>query len=172
MSIYREVLGDKFEQLHPMLQKRFGFSENKPFAASGVMKRVASGKKWLYPIYWAGTKVKLLFPEQGTNIAFSIVNTPQINDHGEEEIYWERTFYFPNKIRYFHARMSLDREKNIVKDYLGEPAVLYSDLAFAVTDDGGLRISSKRQRLVLGKLEIPLPRLLQGQAVVTERYDE
>lgn len=41
-----------------------------------------------------------------------------------------------------------------------------------VTNNGSLTIQSLRQRLVLGKVEIPLPRLFQGLATVIERYDD
>ncbi|GKV68625.1 hypothetical protein NCCP2716_11230 [Sporosarcina sp. NCCP-2716] len=60
----------------------------------------------------------------------------------------------------------------VVKDYLGEPPLLYADLQFTVVSRYELRIESLNQRLVLGKMEIPLPRFLQGLATVVESYDE
>ena len=35
-----------------------------------------------------------------------------------------------------------------------------------------MTIKSLGQRLVLGKIEIPLPRIFQGLATVTERFDD
>ena len=66
--------------------------------------------------------------------------------------------------------MSLDEERLVIKDYLGEPHIVYADLAFIVTAEGYLMITSLNQKLVLGKLEIPLPQLFQGLATVTEKY--
>lgn len=114
----------------------------------------------------------MLFPEHGKNIHFTITNTPRIGANGERQIHWERIFYFKEKKRFFNALMSLDMERNIIKDYLGEPSLVYSDLMFFTTDGGALQILSKKQRLVLGKLEIPLPKFLQGLATVTENYNE
>lgn len=168
MSIYKEVVGEDFFHLHPMLQKRYHF----PFQAQGIMNHIQGGPKWLFPLFWLGIKWKLLFPEHGRNIPFSIKNTPFKGPNGEGEIHWERIFYFGSKKRFFNARMSLDRERIIIKDYLGEPSLFYSDLTLSVLNDGSLQISSRDQRLVLGQLEIPLPKMFQGLATVKEKYLE
>jgi hypothetical protein len=167
MSIYKMVLGDQFYLLHPMLQKRYEF----PFKASGVMKTIKGGPAWLYPLFLTGVRFKLLFPEQGENIPFTIHNTPRTGMNGEEQVHWERIFHFKNKKRYFNALMSLDSNEGIIKDYLGEPKLFYSDL-YLKTDQGQLIITSERQRLVIGKLEIPMPKWFQGLASVRESYDE
>lgn len=172
MSIYRKVLADDFKQLHPMLQKRYDISTGAIFKASGTMYEIKGGPKWLYPLFWLGVRWKLLFPEQGKDIPFTITNRAFIGDNGEGQIHWERIFHFGNKKRYFNALMSLDDKRLVIKDYLGEPHLFYSDLDFIVTDQGSLTIESLGQRLVLGKIEIPLPRIFQGLATVTETYDE
>lgn len=170
MSIYRKVMGKDFTKLHPMLQKRYDLQDGMNFQATGMMREIKGGPKWLFPIFWLGVKWKLLFPEHGNSIPFTIKNTAFMSKSGESQIHWERIFYFQNKRRYFNALMSLDEHRLVIKDYLGEPALFYSDLAFTVTETGALKIHSLNQRLVLGKLEIPLPRLLQGLATVTETY--
>lgn len=173
MSIYKYALGDQFDQLHPMLQKRYSFSKQQHFCGTGVMKRISGGPRWLYPLFYLGTKAKLLFPEKGTNIPFHIRNTCRSGADGKEQVHWQRTFSFGPKKRYFNALMTLDEERLIIEDYLGEPALLYSDLAFQVNgEDGSITIQSLNQRMVLGRKEIPLPRFFQGLATVTERYLE
>lgn len=172
MSIYREVLQEDFLRLHPMLQKRYDFEEGAVFKATGEMTCITGGPMWLYPFLKVGVRRKLVFPESGRNIPFTIVNSSFISVKGEQQIHWERKFNFPENTRYFNALMSLDQKRMVVKDYLGEPPVLYSDLQFTVSENGALKINSLGQRLVLGKVEIPLPRFLQGLAVITESYDE
>lgn len=173
MSIYKKVMGDHFSGLHPKLQERYSFENGSSFFGKGKMKTIQGTPKWLYPIVIIGIKRKLLFPEHGQNILFSISNTLKKGVNGEEQVHWERIFYFKNgKKRFFNALMSLDEKRNIIKDYLGEPAILYSDLQFTVKQDGSLTIHSKKQRMVIGRLEISLPRLLQGQATITEGYCE
>ncbi|WP_233144096.1 DUF4166 domain-containing protein [Lottiidibacillus patelloidae] len=171
MSIIKQSLGNSFNKLHPMLQKRYDISEEKPFQATGTMRKISGGPKWLYPFFYFGVHWKLLFPEHGENIPFTIKNTARHGKNGEEQIHWQRIFHFGEKRRYFNALMSLDKKRNIIEDYLGEPPLMYSDLKFSCID-GGLRIDSYKQRLVLGRIEIPLPKVLQGLATVTERYNE
>src|SRR5699024_12829644 len=83
-----------------------------------------------------------------------------------------RAFHFPKKIRYFNATMSMDPNHHIIKDYLGDPSLLYSDLNLVVESDGGITIRSVKQRFVIGKLEIPLLKWMYGVATVKETYDE
>lgn len=172
MSIYKQVLGEDFIRLHPMLQKRYDLTESSVFKATGTMKEIKGGPKWLYPLFRLGVYWKLLFPERGRDIPFTITNTARLGPAGENQIHWERIFHFGAKERYFNALMSLDEERFVIKDYLGEPPLVYSDLAFEVSEEGAITIHSLNQRLVLGKVELPLPRILQGLATVTERYDE
>ncbi|WP_153721908.1 DUF4166 domain-containing protein [Sporosarcina cascadiensis] len=172
MSIYRKVLQEDFFCLHPMLQKRYDCKDSAAFRATGKMKRIKGGPKWLYPLFKLGVRWKLVFPESGQDIPFTIINSAFVNSKGEQQIHWERKFNFPENTRYFNALMSLDEQRMVVKDYLGEPPLLYSDLKFSVLDSGSLKINSLDQRLVLGKFEIPLPLLLQGLAVINESYDE
>ncbi|MCZ8539685.1 protein of unknown function [Paenisporosarcina quisquiliarum] len=170
MSIYKEILGNQFYKMHPMLQKRYGFKNGKTFKATGVMHEITSGPKWLYLFKLFAARRKFLFPEHGNNIPFHIVNKPQIGSNGEQQVHWERRFYFPNNNRDFNALMTLDIDKELVKDYLGEPSLIYSELTFEVTDQGHLRIESQKQRLVLGKFELPIPKSFQGNVLVKESY--
>jgi hypothetical protein len=171
MSIFKKVMGDDFSRLHPMLQKRYDLPAGTVFNASGIMTEIKVGPIWLYPLFRMGVKWKLLFPERGNSIPFSITNTSYITEDGESHVHWERIFYFGNKNkRYFNALMSLDEKRIVIKDYLGEPHIVYADLAFAVTAKGDLKITSLNQKFVLGKFEIPLPKLFQGLATVTEKY--
>lgn len=172
MTIYKEILGEQFEKLQPMLQKRYTLPKGKPFKATGMMKKISGGPKWLLPFFLLGTRWKFLFPEQGTNIPFKIVNTTRTGSNGEHQVHWERIFQFSKKKRYFNALMSLDPDKSVVKDYLGEPSLFYSELVFFVSEKGHMRIESRKQRFVMGPIEIPLPKVFQGKVQVTEYYIE
>lgn len=76
------------------------------------------------------------------------------------------------KTRHFDARMTVDPVKKVVKDYLGSPALFYSDLLFSVTQEGKLVIRSGAQRFVMSKLECKIPKMLEGHVIVEEGYDD
>jgi len=170
MSIYKQIMGEQFDQLHEKLQERYEFPHGKPFIASGTMTSIKSDPKWLRPLFKLAVRWKFLFPERGKDIPFKIVNTPQIGPNGEKQIHWERIFYFGTKERHFNALMSLNEERQVIKDYLGEPHLFYSDLLLTATSDGHLKIESKQQRFICGRWEIPLPKVFQGLATVIEKY--
>ena len=172
MSIYKIMLGDDFKRLHPILQTRYEIKDGNPFKAEGVMKKIVTGPKWLEPLLLLSTRWKVLFPEHGENVPFQIINTVKIDEKGNPQVHWERTFHFEKMERHFNALMSLDREHHIVKDYLGEPHIFYSELVFEVTKEGKMSIQSKKQRLVMGKVEIPIPTFFRGNVLVTESYVE
>ncbi len=144
----------------------------KPFYAAGTMSKIETGSMWLKPFLALTARWQFLFPESGENVPFTIKNKCRTLPSGEEEIYWERTFYFEKVTRRFNAFMSIDPKRRVVKDYLGEPSFFYSDLRFNVTPDGRLLIHSGLQRVVLGRMEIPIPRLLEGVVTVEENYDD
>lgn len=169
--IYETLLGKDFSKLHPLLQKRYRLPLNEEFFATGTMDVIKPGPKWMRPIYQLFTYNQFLFPESGENIPFTISNRSYLNENNLGEVYWERTFLFPSVTRKFNATMTVDLNRLIVKDYLGDPAIFYSDLYFQVTKEGFLMIRSGEQRLVLGK-EIALPEKFKGRVTVLEGYDD
>lgn len=172
MTIYKKLLGKDFERLHPKLQERYALSLDIPFVGIGVMRQIKTGSKILSPFLHLATRFHFLFPESGMNVPFTIQNTSRLLPTGEVEVYWERTFYFKSGQRQFNAFMTIDTEKRIVKDYLGNPNLFYSDLDFTVTKEGRLMIRSGAQRLLLSKVSIPLSPTLQGRVTVEEGYDD
>lgn len=172
MTIYSALLAEKFQQLHPKLQHRYALPLDQTFYATGVMHQIQNGGKLLTPFYQLAAKLNFLFPESGENIPFTIANRSVINQDHEAEVTWERSFFFPNAVRKFNAKMTIDLEKQLVKDYLGDVPLFYSDLLFEVTKDGFLLITSGTQKIVVGKKEVLIPNLFKGRAAVLEGYDD
>jgi hypothetical protein len=172
VSIYINLLGEAFTRLHPKLQERYDLKIDKPFHAVGTMLEIKTGNLWIKPFLKFATRWNFLFPEEGNHVPFTIKNTCRKLSDSEEEIYWERNFYFEKVIRQFNAFMTFDSERRVVKDYLGEPNLFYSDLHFEVTEKGNLLIRSGCQRILIGQLEIPIPSLLKGVVTVEEGYDD
>ncbi|WKA56572.1 DUF4166 domain-containing protein [Planococcus shixiaomingii] len=172
MTIYSTLLAEKFQKLHPKLQHRYALPLNQTFYAKGVMHQIENGGKLLSPFYHFASKLNFLFPESGENIPFTIANRCLLNQDGEAQVSWERTFFFPKAVRKFNAKMTIDLERQLVKDSLGDVPLFYSDLQFEVTKEGFLMITSGTQKLVLGKRELLIPNLFQGRVSVLEGYDE
>ncbi|MFC4410396.1 DUF4166 domain-containing protein [Chungangia koreensis] len=171
MTIYKQALGEDFKRLHIKLQERYELPTGTKFRASGVMREISGGPKWLSPFFALAVKKKFLFPESGQYIPFTIVNHSFIDEEENLKVHWERTFFFGKKKRYFNALMGLNKE-NLIEDYLGEPALFYSDLICSVEKNRGMKIVSGKQRFMIGKWSLPLPRILQGVVEVFEGYNE
>ncbi|OAT82447.1 hypothetical protein A6P54_07790 [Bacillus sp. MKU004] len=172
MTIYKELLGAEFKKLHPKLQERYMLSVGKPFQGTGTMSKIETGPAWLKPFLTYAVRRKFLFPESDNDVPFTIKNSCRLMESGETEVYWERSFFFEEVTRHFNAFMTIDAARGVVKDYLGEPSLFYSDLNLSVSHDGGLRIRSGSQRFIAGKFEIKLPSLFKGEVAVEEGYDE
>ncbi len=77
-SIYERALGTTaFKQLHPQIQRRFGFDSASGISAvgRGTMQRVWHGRWFTLPFLWIGTWRAIMFPERGADIPFTIQTT-------------------------------------------------------------------------------------------------
>ena len=75
-SIYEQALGEKFKLLHSRIQERFGFSskDRRGSIGRGVMEKVWRGKFFTLPFLYVGSWRRIMFPEYGTNIPFTVRN--------------------------------------------------------------------------------------------------
>ncbi|WP_038813000.1 DUF4166 domain-containing protein [Bacillus anthracis] len=169
-NMYERLLGDSYKKLHPKLQKRYEITEENSFTGEGKMDEIYGGSFFVKLILKIASKFRMFFPERGKKVPFTIHNTAERDEHGNEFVRWNRTFYFRNKKRYFNAVMKFD-EYEIV-DYYGEPHILVSTLNFHIDEMGAMHISSKKQWFYMFRRKIPLPRFLYGEANIVESYDE
>ncbi|MBB3110291.1 hypothetical protein FHS18_002358 [Paenibacillus phyllosphaerae] len=172
-SIYQLAMGKAFDQLHPCIQARFGFSSQDRLASigQGVMDRIWYAK-WAAAPLMLGTTRHIMFPQGGRGIPFHIANFAYRDSYGRETVTWLRTFKFPRKIRKFDATMIYSGARDRIVDYLGNKQHLAVDLDLSVADNGGLRIRSTDQRFYEGRLGFAFPKLFTGEADVCEWYDD
>src|SRR5699024_71943 len=111
-SIYEKELGDQFTKLHPMLQKRYDIRDGKPFIGKGTMYDIVGGPKILYPLWWFGTFFKLVFPEQGKQIPFTIKNKAYQTKKAKNKFPGKEPFHFQPKIQNSIAVMSTVKKQN------------------------------------------------------------
>ena len=105
-SIYQRVLGSDFSKLHPQIQRRFGLTSAGGTAAigKGVMERIWHGAPYTLPFLYVGTWRRIMFPEQGRDVPFTIQNYAYRDTLGRETVTWIRTFA-TGKVRRFDAYM-------------------------------------------------------------------
>lgn len=172
-SIYRRVLGSDFDRLHPQVQRRFGFStaDGLGSVGRGVMEEIWKGAPYTIPFLYVGTWRRIMFPETGRNIPFTIENYAFVDQFGRETVTWIRTFESRRRRR-FDAYMIYSESRGRIVDYLGSHQHLAVDIELSVDDEGGLRLRSGEQRFYEGPLAFRFPMLFSGVADVREWYDD
>lgn len=172
-SIYRRALGSDFARLHPMIQRRFGFSSADGVACigRGIMEEIWRGAPFTVPFLYLGSWRRIMFPDTGNNVPFLIENYAFSDHFGRETVSWVRTFN-TRVVRRFDAYMIYSESRGCVVDYLGSHQHLAVDLQLSVDKDGGLLIRSGEQRFYERRLAFRFPMLLSGIASVREWYDE
>ncbi|MDQ0885132.1 hypothetical protein QFZ81_000220 [Paenibacillus sp. V4I9] len=173
-SIYQKVLGVEFSQLHPNIQKRFGFSSSDGIAAigRGTMDKVWYGKWFTLPFLYIGTWRNILFPQKGKNIPFTIHNYAYLDSFGRETVTWVRSFDFQNRVRKFDATMIYSEQRQKIIDYLGTHQHLAVEIDMSVADNGGIKLRSGNQYFYEGLLGFRFPMIASGYADVCEWYDD
>lgn len=172
-SIYQRALGDEFDDLHPKMQRRFGFTSEDGVAAigHGTMEYVRNGGLYTLPFLAVGATMHTMFPEENTAVPFTIRNYAYEDAYGRETVTWLRTFQLPRE-RHFDAAMIYSEERDRIVDYLGKRHHLAVDVDVAVSDEGGVELTTGAQRLYAFGAGIDFPLVLSATANVHEWYDE
>lgn len=172
-SIYERTLGPRFAELHPQIQRRFGFASGDGVASigTGVMDEIWRGPFWTLPFLLLGSVRRIMFPEHGRDVPFSVENWAWVDRFGRETVSWIRRFRGPRPRR-FDAYMIYSEQRRRIVDYLGTHQHLAVDLALDVDARGGLRLVSGEQRFYEGPVAFRFPLLFSGVAEVCEWYDD
>jgi hypothetical protein len=172
-SIYQIALGSDFTRLHPKIQERFGLNSADGVACigRGVMDDLWHGRFYTLPFLYVGAWRRIMFPERGQNIPFSIENYAYVDDFGRETVTWIRRFQ-TRKPRRFDAYMIYSKQRGRIVDYLGTHQHLAVDIDLSVDERGGLRLRSGEQRFYEGPLGFSFPLIFSGVADVCEWYDD
>lgn len=136
------------------------------------MDDIWHGRWYVVPFLYLGAIRRILFPETGRNIRFEIRNYAYSDRFDRETVTWKRTFWFPAKTREFDEFFVFSESRNTPILYAGTHQHLSVDLNFSVDDDGALIVTTGSQRLFVGSMTIPFPRLFSGDAYVRESYND
>jgi hypothetical protein len=172
-TIYQTARGSDFSRLHPLIKKRFGFSSEDRIAAigKGTMDRIWHGPMYTLPFLYVGTWRRIMFPEHGENVPFTIANYAYKDSLGRETVTWLRTFN-TRKVRRFDAYMIYSQPRKKIIDYLGTHQHLAVDIDLSVDQRGGLKLRSGEQRFYEKIIGFRFPLFFSGVAEVCEWYDD
>ena len=171
-SIFQTAMGEDFDRLHPMLQRRFGMGLDAGYGCvgSGVMTSIRRGPWWTVPFLHLGRVRNILIPDVGTDVPFTIRNFPYRDPYGRETITFAREYRIRSRPSRFDATMILDAGR--VVDHLGTHQHLAVDLQLRAEDDGSLLLTTHAQRFYEGPIGFRFPLLLSGTAALREGWDE
>jgi len=170
-SIYQRVLGSDFERLHPQIQRRFSLTPGTASKGTGVMERLWHGRPYTLPFLYIGSWRRIMFPEKGEDVPFTIENYAYRDGLGRDTVTWVRTFE-TRRPRRFDAYMIYSEGRGKIVDYLGTHQHLAVDLDLSVSENGGMSLTSGAQRFYEGLIGLSFPMLFSGVARVREWYDD
>jgi hypothetical protein len=173
-SIFEQAMGAEFDRLHPLLQRRFsvGLTSGLACIGRGRMNRIWHARGWIRPFLALGASRHILLPSTGRDIPFVIENVPYFDSFGRETVTFVRTFGFGARPERFDATMVFNPERGCIVDYLGTHQHLATDLHLTADTDGALVIRSGEHRFREGRVDLRVPELIAGTAVVRESYDD
>lgn len=154
-SVYERVLGGRIEQLDPQLRRYFGAPASGAVGrGDGVYEVAGSRHRWLWPVLaWMAWR-RVLFPEYGHSIPFTIVNTT----NADGTLSARREFAFPRWTRIMEDTMSV--VDGALHDRLGRRGGLEVEFALDIVE-GGLHMRSRRQWQHLGPMRFRMPGLVR-----------
>jgi hypothetical protein len=172
-SIYERALGSDFNRLHPRIQERFGFNSKDRLGCigRGVMDDIWHGLPYTLPFLYLGSWRRIMFPERGKQVPFSIENYAFVDPLGRETVTWIRRFSTRTPRR-FDAYMIYAEDRGLIVDYLGTHQHLAVDIDLKVDEAGGMRLRSGAQRFYEGPIGFSFPLIFSGIADVREWYDD
>ncbi len=174
-GVFVRALGADFDRLHPQMQRRFGVGLRAGYGCvgRGVMTEVRRGPWWTRPFLLLGAMRNILISEHGRGIPFQIDNHAYVDGFGRETVTFVRTMRTrPGRRRRFDATMIYSEARGRVVDYLGTHQHLAVDLDLAVTENGGLRLTSGEQRFYEGPVAFRFPMIFSGRAHLVEHFDD
>lgn len=168
---FQQALGDEPDKLPLPVRQHFSLAVGKRLYR-GTMRRIWHRDNWqgllLTPILKLASLSNTLFAETGINVPFELENSVFEGKDGLVRMSWRRTFELPGKTRRFDAVMAYDKTHNVILDWFGEGVVSLEAELLPEIQGETLVIRSLAQRLVFGKLKIPLPPHLTATATVRE----
>ncbi|SKA86835.1 protein of unknown function [Agreia bicolorata] len=170
-SVYQALLGDRVALLQPELSHYVGgAARGEAGIGSGVYEFAGPSKTWLVPLFAATARADALFGDRSRDVGLTVVNVPHSDAHGRLCLSSTRSFAFAGVTRTMQDTMLAGRD-GLLHDFLGRTRFLEVSLRLSVSPEGWLRMRSVGTWLWLGRLRVPVPRILSARVDLLERWD-
>jgi hypothetical protein len=169
----RRVLGESFDRIHPRIRAQYSLTsrDNAAWIGRGIMEEMRPGRFYTRPFLRIGALRRVMFPETGRDVPFTIANYAYVDSFGRETLTWTRMFELPT-VRRFDETLIYSEKRSSLLVYAGTHQHLAVELAVSVSDDGSLCFRTGAQRIYEGRLAFRMPLLFSGVADVRESYSE
>jgi hypothetical protein len=165
-SVYERVLGSRMSGLHPSLRPYFvAAPPGSVGRGDGVFDIAGSRHRWLTPVLAFLAWRRILFPELGRDVPFTVTNIAGPGDG----LSARRVFHFAGRDRTMHDTMHVI--DGSLHDFLGRRGGLEVRLELDV-DDGALRMRSSGTWLHVRGLRLPVPAMLSARVELVESWSE
>lgn len=173
-SIVQRALGPRFAALHPMIQRQYALTSSDGLACvgRGVMEEVWRGRWHVVPFLQLGATRRVMFPEVGRAVPFTVSNYAYRDGFGRETLTWLREFEIGSVRRRFDETLVYSERRQRAVVYAGTHQHLAVELELGADDDGAFRLRTAAQRLYEWRVGIKIPLLFSGSADVRESYSD
>ena len=165
-SAYVRALGERFEQLHPVLQRYFApLPPGSQGIGHGTFDRVGTPKRWLWPVIYLLQRRLVIWAGWQRDVPFRVVNRPD----GAART-GHREFLIPGTAWTMRDRMVAGPDGSVL-DFLGAPALLAARFSVTVRA-GALQMTSTHVGLRVAGRTWTLPMALTPTVTLAESYDD
>lgn len=170
-GLFARALGDAWDDLHPQVRERYGLvaAEHREAVGRGTMDRLAR-HPLAVPVFWLATREDFLFPEQGTDVPFSITSEAFVDDLGHEALFLRREFE-TDPPREFVDTLRWNPDRECITDFMGRSGYLATDLHLRAVE-GDLVLDIGSQWLRARGRYLPLPGPLAAAGTLRDWYDD
>jgi len=167
----QRALGDRFDDLHPRIRDQYALHSSHAHAwtGRGVMEEIWRGRL-MGPFLRIGARRRVMFPERGRNVPFTIENYAYVDGFGRETLTWTRRFEL-DRPRRFDETIIYSEKRGRAIVYAGTHQHVGVELE-AAADNGALVLRTGTQRFYEWRLGFRFPLLFSGRATVVERYND
>lgn len=136
----------------------------------GSMDRVWS-VRWIRPLLRLLARWDVLFPETGRDVPATMHIFVGRDRGGRPCHVWNRTFVFPCAVRRINAQLVWEPSREWVAEWMGPEGLFEMAWHVDYVAPNVIEVDARLEALCVGRVRVPLPRLLQVDAYTVDTAD-